>query len=109
MIHPEDTGGISRERTLVSFEATLDSLKGDEAGPISRYAITLKNARQLTLVAQYLASEVSFRQVSRALTDTNKVLRIGSIGSCTEKVVIKYFRFLCAINLQRILEVLRES
>ena len=98
--------GISQERILTSFEATLDLLEGDDAGPISHYAITMNNARQFTLVAQYLASGLSFWQVSCVLANTKEVLRIGSIGSCTEGTVSKYARFLCTMNLQRILKVL---
>ena len=85
---------------------TLDLLEGDDACPISCYAITMNNARQFTLVTQYLVSGLSFWQVSRVLADTKEVLGIGSIGSCTEGTVSKYACFLCAMNLQRISEVL---
>ena len=84
MIHPEDMDGISQELILASFEATLDSLEGDDAGPISHYAITVNNTRQFTLVAQYLASGLLFWQVSCVLANTKEVLGIRSIGSCME-------------------------
>lgn len=68
----------------------------------------MNNAKQFTLLAQYLESGRSFRQVSRVLTNTNEVLGIGSIGFCMEVTVSKYARFLCELYLQRILEVLQK-
>jgi hypothetical protein len=39
--------------------------------------------------------------------ETKEVLGIGSIGSCSEGIVSRYARFICALNLQCIAELLR--
>jgi hypothetical protein len=39
--------------------------------------------------------------------ETKGVLGIGSIGSCSEGIVSRYARFICAMNLQCIAELLR--
>ena len=108
MFHPEDMDGVSRARLLTSFVPTLDSSEEADAGDISRYAITVNNPKQLLLIAQYLATGLSFRQVSRVIVDTKEVLGIGSIASCSEGTVSSYARFICAMNLQRIAELLRK-
>jgi hypothetical protein len=108
MFHPEDMDGITRARLLECFVPTLDSSEdAADAGDVSRYAITVTNTKQFQLVAQYLAAGLSFRQVSQVIMATKEVLGIGSIGSCSEGIVSRYARFICAINLQCIAELLR--
>jgi hypothetical protein len=109
MFHPEDMDGITRARLLESFVPTLDSSEdAADAGDVSRYAITVTNTKQLQSVAQYLAAGLSFRQVSQVIMETKEVLGIGSIGSCSEGIVSRYARFICATNLQCIAELLRQ-
>jgi hypothetical protein len=60
------------------------------------------------LVAQYLAAGLSFRHVSQVIMETKEVLGIGSIGSCSEGILSRYARFICAMNLQCIAELLRQ-
>ena len=61
MFHPEDMVGITRARLLASFVPTLDSSEDAAyAGNVSRYAIIIGNTKQFQLVAQYLASGLSF-------------------------------------------------
>jgi hypothetical protein len=100
MFHPEDMNGI-RARLHESFVPTLDSSEGAaDAGDVSRYAITVTNTKkQFQLVAQYLAAGLSFRQVSQVIMETKEVLGIGSVGSCSEGIVSRYARFICAMNL----------
>jgi hypothetical protein len=40
--------------------------------------------------------------------EMKEVLGIGSIGSCSEGIVSRYARFICAMNLQCIAELLRQ-
>lgn len=108
LIRLDDIDKISRERVLTSFKATLDSSEGDNAGLFCHYAIAVNYAKQITLVTQYLASGPSFRQVSPVITNTLEVLGVGSIVASTEGTISEYTRFLCAMNVQRILEVLRK-
>jgi hypothetical protein len=109
MFHPEDIDGITRSRLLESFVPTLDSSEDvTDAGDVSRYAITITNTKQFQLDSQYLAAGLSFRQVSQVNMETKEVLGIGSIGSCSQGIVSRYARLSCAMNLQRITELLRQ-
>jgi hypothetical protein len=100
MFHPEDMIGITRARLLERFVPTLDSSENAaDTGDVSRDAITVTNTKQLQLVAQYLAAGLSFRQVSQVIMETKEVLGIGSIGSCSEGILSRYARFICAMNL----------
>jgi hypothetical protein len=106
MFHPEDMDEITRARLLESFASTLDSLEdAADAGDVSRYAITVTNTKQFQLVVQYLVLGLSFRQV---IMETKEVFGIGSIGSCSEGIVSRYARFICAMNLQCIAELLQQ-
>ena len=42
------------------------------------------------------------------MLNTKEVLAIGSIGSCSEGIVSRYARFICSMNLQCIVELLRK-
>jgi hypothetical protein len=109
MFHPEDMDGITRARLFESFVPALDSSEdAADAGDVSRYAITVTKTKQFQLFAHYLAAELSFRQVSQVTMETKEVLGIGSIGSCSEGIVNRYVRFICAMNLQWIAELLRQ-
>jgi hypothetical protein len=109
MFHPEDMDGITRARLLERFVPTLDSSEdAANAGDVSRYAITVTNPKEFQLVAQYLAAGLSFRQVSQVIMGTKEVLGIGSIGSSSEGILSRYARFICAMNLQCIAELLRQ-
>jgi hypothetical protein len=109
MFHPEDMDGITRARLLESFVPTLDSSKdAADAGDIIRFAITVTSTKQFQLVAQYLAAGLSFRQVSQVIMKTKEVLCIGSIGSCSERIVSRYVLFISAMNLQCISELMRQ-
>ena len=109
MFHPEDMDGITRARLLTSFELTLDSSEDVAyAGNVSWYASIVSNTEQYHLVAQYLATGLSFRQVAQVILDTKKLIGIGSIGSCSEVIFSLYDCFICSMNLQCIVELLRK-
>jgi hypothetical protein len=109
MFHPVDMDGITRALLLERFVPTLDSSEdAADAGDVSRYAITATNTKQFQLVAQYLAAGLSFRQVSQVIMETKEVLGIGSTGSWSAAIVSLYARFICAMNLQCIAELLRQ-
>jgi hypothetical protein len=109
MFHPEDMDGITRSRLLESFVPTLDSSEdAADASDVSRYAIHVTNTKQFQLVAQYLAAGLSFPQVSQVIMETKEVLGIGSLGSCSEGIVSRHDRFICAMNLLCIAELLRQ-
>jgi hypothetical protein len=101
--------GITQARLFESFVPTLDSSEdAADVGDVSRYAITVTNTKQFQLVVQYLAVGLLFRQVTQVIMEMKEVLGIGSIGSCSEGIVSRYARFICAMNLQCIAELLRQ-
>ena len=81
MFHSEDMDGITRARLIARFVPTLDSSKdAADAGNVSWCAIIVSYTKQSQLVAQYLASILSFHQVSRVMLDTKELLGIRIIG-----------------------------
>ena len=101
--------GITQARLLASFVPTLYSSEdAADAGTVSWYAIIVVNTKQFQLVAQYLAAGMTFRQVAQVMLDTKELLGIGSIGSCSERIVSRYSCFICSMNLQCIVELLRK-
>ncbi|CAK9254062.1 unnamed protein product [Sphagnum jensenii] len=47
-------------------------------------------------------------QVTQVIMETKEVLGIGSIGLCSEGIVSRYARFIYAMNLQCIVDLLRQ-
>ena len=80
---------------------TLDSSEdAADAGNVSWYAIIVDTTKQFQLLAQYLASGLSFCQVAHVMLNKKELLVIGSIGSCSEGIVSRYTSFICSMNLQ---------
>ena len=46
--------------------------------------------------------------MAQVMLDTKELLSIGSIGSCSEGIVSRYACFICSMNLQCIVELLRK-
>ena len=65
-----------------------------------------KNPLQFSLVVDYLSIGVSFRMAVSILLRTKERTGLASVGSISEKKVRSYAGFVCAINLQRIKELL---
>ena len=109
MFQPEDMVGITQARLLTRFVLTLDSSE-DAAGEgnFSRYAIIVGNTNQFQLVAQYLAAGMYFRQMAQGMLNTKELLLIRSIVSLYERIVSRYARFICSMNLQCIMELLQK-
>lgn len=102
----EETSTLSR--ALSVFEDTLDSTENGNV-VTSRYCISIKNRVQFGLVVDYLSVGSSFRMASRIVTMTKERTGLASIGSCSEGAVAKYARFVCALNLQQLKEILAKS
>ena len=109
MFHPEDMDGITQARLLASFVPTLYSSEdAADAGNVSRYVIIVRNTKHFQFVAQYLADGLSFSQVAQMMLGTKELLGIGRIGSCYEGIVSHYACFICSMNLQCIVKLLRK-
>lgn len=109
MFHPEDMAEVSRARLFESFDRSVDPDDSEQSFPnAGRYNIIIRNTKQFKLVCRYLASGLSFRQIVQVISDTKELLGIATIGSCSEGTVSRYDRFICAINIQRIANLLQK-
>ena len=93
--HPEDEEQV-KEGVLSIFQ--------ENNGQCCRF--TIKNPLQFSLVVDYLSIGVSFRMAVSILLRTKERTGLASVGSISEKKVRSYAGFVCAINLQRIKELL---
>jgi hypothetical protein len=109
MFHPEDMDGTTRALLLESSVPSLDSSEGAaDAGDVSRYAITVTNTNQFSVGCTIFGCWTVVPSGFAMIMETKEVLGIGSIGSCSEGIVSRYARFICAMNLQCIARLLRQ-
>lgn len=104
---------ITKERALSIFEDVLDPSEGnrdgcDDAADVSttRYRIHLKNPAQFYLICDYLSVGASFRMASRILAMTKENTGLASLGSVSEGKAASFARFVCALNLQSLKDLL---
>ena len=106
MLFQEDDANeeITKERALSIFGGVLDASEANDADAADvdteRYRIRLKNPAQFYLIADYLSVGASFRMASRILAMTKESTGLASLGSVSEGKVTAYARFVCALNLQ---------
>ena len=111
LFDPSEDGEVasSRERTLTEFTdlTTSDGIQ-DSDGELQtdRYGIKIVNPVQFNLTVEYLAVGVTFRQVGRIIRATREQPGLASIGSINKATVRQYTCFVCALILQKILDML---
>jgi hypothetical protein len=98
MLFDPDDSTISRERALSMFEKDSD-----------RYRIVVKNPIQFRLIIGFISGGASFRMACRFLLLTKEETGLASIGNISVRKVTSFVRFTCAINLQKISEMLASS
>lgn len=74
-----------------------------------RCMFQIANPTQFNLTVEYLAVGVTFRQVARIVRATKEQTGLASIGSINEASVCRYSRFICALSLQKISEMLMST
>lgn len=105
---PEDFEGETHSKMLSAFVDCRDvteNLESDEVGN-DRFMVVIKNQVQFNLAVDYVSVGCSFRQASRLLLATKERTGLAAIGSCTDLHVAKYVRYICAINLQMLSELM---
>lgn len=104
---PDDVDGVTYESMMKRFEYFADSLKqlADGEGG-DRFHVVTENAVQFSLAIDYLRVGCSFCQSARIMQAVNERTDSVAIGSCSDAKVSKYARYACAINLQKISELL---
>src|SRR5436190_14365339 len=98
--HPDDHGSITHECALNLFMP-----KNDGDG----YTVTIKNPLQFHLIVGYLAKGLSFRQVEEVFLRMKQLTGMVALGSLNDTTVANYARVVCAINLQRLAEILNDD
>lgn len=97
---------MSLERALSVFVDTADPVEGDDAGDCDRYAFKIANELQFHLIIDFLKVGSSFRAAARILQMTKDRTGLASMGSCSDVKAATYARFACALNLQKLSEIL---
>ncbi|BFI14114.1 hypothetical protein MPTK1_5g00010 [Marchantia polymorpha subsp. ruderalis] len=104
---------LTKEPALSIFEDVLDPSEVncdgcDDAADVStaRYRIHLKNLAQFYLISDYLSVGASFRMVSRILAMTKESTSLASLVSVSEGKVDAFARYVCALNLQSLKDLL---
>jgi hypothetical protein len=104
---PEDIDGETHSRMMRSFEDFAgDTEELQEGEGVDRFCIVIKNPVQFSLTVDYLSVGCSFRQAARIMISTKERTGLAAIGTCSDLTVAKYARYACAINLQKISELL---
>ncbi|KAI9917018.1 hypothetical protein PsorP6_016785 [Peronosclerospora sorghi] len=100
----------SRELALAAFVdlAAADEMEESNGeDQTHRYGIkAIANPFQFNLTVAYLAVGVTFRQIVSIITATKERTGLASIGCVNEASVCRYARFICALCLQKIAEML---
>lgn len=112
LFHADDVNeGVSKERALAIFEDVIEPGESEQDSDLQtdRYRIQIKNPAQFHLVVDYVSVGASFRMASEILRMTRERTGLASIGRESEGKVASYVRFVCALNLQRLSELLSTS
>lgn len=107
---PEDVEGQTHANMMACFEDVADESEALEGGQgLDRYRVVIKNRLQFFLGIDYLSAGLSFRQATRVLLATKERSGMASIGSCSDSTISKYARIACAVNLQKVYDLLQEA
>lgn len=74
-----------------------------------RCVFQIANPVQFNLTVEYLSVGVTFRQVASIILATKEQTGLASIGSINEASVCRYARFICALSLQKISEIVMNT
>lgn len=105
--NPDDIDGDTHARMMAAFEDVADESELLEAGEgVDRRCVLIKNSLQFSLAIDYLRAGCSFKQAARIMLATKERTGLAAVGSCSDSTISKYARFACAINMQKISELL---
>jgi hypothetical protein len=109
LFHPDDSNeAVTKERALAIFEDVLQPVENADNSDLQqdRYRIVVKNRAPFDLVVDYVSVGASFRMASRIVQMTKDRTGLASIGCVSEGKVTSYIRIACALNLQKLSELL---
>lgn len=97
----------SKEIALSLFQR--QDVAEDEERKCYTATVVRGKVKLFVLIVRYISCGASFRLVSSIIRQTYEVLATPCLRTCTAAVVSKYVRLVCAVNLQRITELLKQS
>ncbi|PTQ41741.1 hypothetical protein MARPO_0033s0135, partial [Marchantia polymorpha] len=112
LLDQDDDDGLPnmcRERALRIFKDIDPNTVEDPGLATTKYQIDISNPKQFNLVAGFLSTGVSFRQAEALVTMTKEVTGVAEIGTAKDERVAQYARFILALNLQHIHNILDNS
>ena len=112
LLHPDDSNDeVTKERALAIFEDVIGPDEDERESDMQTdgYRVIVKNPAQFQLVVDYVSVGASFRMTSRIVQMTRDRTGLASIGSVSEGKVTSYIRIACALNLQKISEVIAST
>ena len=112
LFHPDDLNEkVTKERALAIFEDVLQPVENADDSDLQQdpYHVIVKNQAQFNLVVDYVRVGASFQMVSQIVQMTKDRMGLASIGCSSEGKVTSYIRIACALNLQKLSELLASS
>ncbi|CAI5710255.1 unnamed protein product [Hyaloperonospora brassicae] len=112
LLDQDDDDGLPnmcRERALRIFEDIYPNTIKDPGLATTKYRIDISNPKQFNLVAGFLSTGFSFCQAEALITMTKEVTGVAEIGTAKDERVAQYARFILALNLQHIHDILDNS
>ena len=112
LFHPDNSNDdVTKERALAIFEDVIGQEEDERDSDLQTdsYRMIIKNPAQFQLVVDYVSAGASFRMASRIVQMTRDRTGLASIGLASEGKVTSYVRIACALNLQKISEVMASA
>ncbi|KAI9920668.1 hypothetical protein PsorP6_001589 [Peronosclerospora sorghi] len=100
---------IFRERSLKIFENIDPNTVEDPRLAETKYRVNISNPKQFNMVAGFLSTGVPFSQAEALIIMTKEVTGVAEIGTSKDERVAQYARFILALNLQHIYDILDNS
>lgn len=99
---------IAKERALSIFEDVLDALKANDSVYVttSKYCIRFNNPAQFYLITDYLSVGATLQIALQILAMRRKSTSLASLWSLPDLNGTPYARFICALNLQSLKDML---
>jgi hypothetical protein len=77
--------------------------------PDGDYTVTIANSLRFELAVQYVALGMSFRQVARAIGETQRLTKLAKLRGLTASMVGQYARVLVGSGLQKLADILQRD
>ena len=104
----EEEDGM-RAKSMAMFLDAYAAEETDEYKPATHYRVQIKAVSQFKLLIRFVARGCSFRMAANMLIDIKEVTGLHKLGFCNDNQVSKLFRIVCAVNFQRLRDILKKT